>query len=304
MQKNNDISKNNANKAFIWIKNFRNILYLLGILCIPGIFVIGGIVTSRGKLNSFEFYLLSVFLVLVSGLLAYFPGQKEHEEQAKRRFKGEAEKALRRIIVISDSAGRIFQNVQEKLDEFTDSSEVKTKKSNELIYEYFYGIGTQMQHLIVNIDASVEDWRDILPEELRMIHERRKKYVEANTRAIQEIKKYREELRKYKKDDSETKEIVGDFKSEFALKIGELQAEIEKIRYQYPSISGYGTTIPLVTGTPMYDWEKIHIDPTKFNWPIIESSEKEVSELQEHGLPLEEKPKKKSGRKSKKKSEE
>lgn len=255
MKKNNAISRNTNTKLPVWVKDIsiRNMFLILGILYVVGIVVYSAIVASRRSLTSLEVVFLTVLGILVSTLISYFSGQKALRDEVTKGLRGEAEKALRRIIVISQSAGRIFQNVKVKMEDFANLSETKTKKSNELIYQYFYELANQIEDLIANIDASVEDWRDILPEKVGILDEQKRKIAEANERAIQErnelIKKYQKELEKYKKDDSKIKEIKEDLREELALKLGEFQAEIAKIKSQYAPISlGFGTAAPYVSG--------------------------------------------------------
>ena len=121
------------------------VLLILGTSFVIGIVVYSGIVATYRDLSSLEYVFLAVLGILVSAFISYFLGKKSLREEAQKGLEGEAKKALRRITVISQSAVRIYRNVQEKLDVFTSSSETKSKISNELVHEYFYGIGNQMK---------------------------------------------------------------------------------------------------------------------------------------------------------------
>lgn len=215
----------------------KNIFLILGISFVVAIFVLGGQVASRRSLTPFEFYLLSGFAILVSGLISFFGGQKVIRDEVKNSLKGEAQKALRRIIVISESTRRISENVQQKLNRLRVSSEVKTEKSNELILEYFDGIGNQIKDLMTNIKASVEDWRDILPEEFKKKDEQNKKLVEASEKAIQEKdaieRKYKTELKKYKEDETKREALIKALRGELDSTVEKYQVEIAKIKSEY-----------------------------------------------------------------------
>lgn len=265
-----------------------NILLILGTSFVIAIVLYSGIVATYRDLNSLEYVFLAVLGILVSAFISYFLGKKSLREEAKKGLEGEAKKALRRITVISESAVRIYRNVQEKLDVFTSASEAKSKISNELVHEYFYGIANQMKDLTTNIGASVEDWRDILPEEFKKLDEQNKKLAEAYEKAIQEKdeikRRYQQDLKEQKKDKAEREALVRALRGELASTHEKYQAEIEKIKSEYASISGYGTTAPrlseLITLSDRVKLYALPLKPSDF--------------LDDKGTVLQDKPKEKS----------
>jgi len=110
---------------------------------------------------------------------------------------------------------------------------------------------------MANIEASVEDWRDILPDEFKKLDEQNRKFAEAYERAIQEKneieRKYQEDLKIYKEDRKKREAAIRALRGELGRTHGKYKAEIARIKSEYAPISGYGTTTPSVSGSSLSD---------------------------------------------------
>jgi hypothetical protein len=164
------------------------ITLLFTLLFIGGLFYWPIKIQRSGKLTDLDQFLFQLFLVGLSGAFSWSLAKRKEEETVLEKQRSLARSAARRIRDITTSAGRLLNEVESCKAELNTHSEwfqldiVRTR----LIIELFDGLARQIIETQSNIAASVEDWRDILPEEFARKEEAEKEILKAQERALHE----------------------------------------------------------------------------------------------------------------------
>lgn len=142
-----------------------DILILIGSIFILLIFFY---IASKDQLDKSDALLLNLISIIVTGLVSVFIGRYFSTQEAFKRLEGEATKALRRILRIKDAV------INLKLNCARIAQGIRTDFKNDeqkILLEYVTGLHNQLTDLVNNVDSSIDDWGDMLPDKVRAIKE-------------------------------------------------------------------------------------------------------------------------------------
>jgi len=274
-----------------WYKSYSNVLCLIGILIIICIFYF---LMNKDTLNSSDSILLTLISVIITSLISFYLGRHFSYDEGVKRLEGEATKALRRIIRIQQSAVRLKANCNRISDEIIYNLNVDSEQL--LLLEYVQGISNGLDDLLGNIESSIDDWGDMLPDKVNEL----KKADSVQLINVDEVQKELRSLRdeyKGKIEESEgdtKKELREEWKQKHQELLSELKKDIAQIRAEasphispvdlldsFPSsgtaraslsLSGYGSIPP--SFTPGVSHIEIKSDPKEYISSAVEKKPK------------------------------
>lgn len=113
------------------------------------------------ELSSLENIMFQIFLLVPALVGSYIIGKKTSQTAAYEKFKLHARPAFRRILYLYYGLSRLAQAVEEEIQVSKDSGFLGKFKAT--ITEQFF-----------TVDGALEDWRDIVPEDVEEIEQRLK----------------------------------------------------------------------------------------------------------------------------------
>jgi hypothetical protein len=193
--------------------------------------------------------MLTLIGIYASAQVSYILGKKGSFGEAQERIKGEANKALRRIIGVRQSALRLRENV----DRITSTVSANDREIGgaELVLEYFGGIYRQLSDLLENVNSSIEDWRDIVPEQVKGLREAEAKQYELFEKKLLDLEGVRADYEsRIHEGDEKLKAIVEEEVRKKTLEIeAKYRAELARLKISTPlyslptGVSSFETTL-------------------------------------------------------------
>lgn len=144
--------------------------------------LIGLIFKLYGKqLTQVENYLITIIITLLSIFISWYVSKRSVRFEVMEGFKGETGKAYRRSKIAVQKIGAVIDIVMSRLGVYKQGIESGNK---EAILEVFRNISGQLVGLKSDMEASMSDWEDIIPE-----------YIKKDKDLIREIEKIKEQAR-------------------------------------------------------------------------------------------------------------
>jgi hypothetical protein len=131
-------------------------------------------VTGKAKPTGLENGLLQFIFFASSVAVALLLGYLSAKEQAKEIVRPHGRKAVRRIVTLGTqirSLGSVIQVERERLAHQAQAGKGLEAYEVEKTLEV---LSTQLEGQLRTIDDSIEDWRDVVPEEVSALEERAK----------------------------------------------------------------------------------------------------------------------------------
>jgi len=224
-------------------------------LCVMGAIVVVGIFVylfSTEKLGAIHSILLNFASLVITCAISIYLGKHFTAQEAYKRMEGEATKALRRIMRIKDATIRLQENCRRMITEVTHDFSGNEKK---LLNEYFNGIHNQLADILGNVDSSIDDWGDMLPDKVRSIKEAENESLKIILKKQEQFEElfneYKNKLETAGKEQREGLERELDKKASNLKR--ELETEITQKRLEYPFSgmlsSGATITVPATSGS-------------------------------------------------------
>ena len=213
-----------------WYKSLPVVLCLIGTVIVIGIFIY---LWTRKTLSVNDSVLLNIITVVISVGISLYLGRYFSYEQARKRIEGEATKALRRIVRIKESTLRLQESCVRMMSKIDEDYEGMGEQ--KLLLEYFQGIHAQLSDLKGNVVSSIEDWGDMLPEEVQGLKRVETEELELLEQKLDEVNKVIEEAAtQLNGAEGMQKELIEEalenkfqhLESEFSRKIDQMRKEL------------------------------------------------------------------------------
>ncbi len=201
-------------------------------------------ITSGRALTPLEQTLFQGILIILTFLFSWILAKRKEEENVLAKQKALAKSAARRIVGIARSVARLGDLLSKANREVSDKSGLYRmgRHPKALLLEKLSSFGTQLVELKDNVEGSIGDWRDILPEEFEKVEEIHRTSVEAQEDMRAELRKFREEIEQKGEKESKKRE-------ELDQKIVELAKKYdERIDRKWLELKPFGTST--ITHTP------------------------------------------------------
>ena len=143
------------------LKNKNWILASLLILSSLGVAIFFIIIAAERTLTQLENVLLQIIILALGLLGSFLFGQISAKNIAKDIIKPHARSAFRRLLSLFNSLSRLATTI-----EYAKSTDIISQKENAAILDKLSAIVTEQ---IATADDALEDWKDIVPEEVEQI---------------------------------------------------------------------------------------------------------------------------------------
>lgn len=163
---------------------------------------------QTGELTLVEQILIQFFLTFIGVVFAWLVAKRDEEGNILSKQKALAKSAVRRILGISRSAARHRNLLRTAVSEVSDESGLyrMSKAPKALFLEKLSLFEQQLAELRDNIDDSIGDWRDILPEEFEKVQEFNRTVSEAQEEMSEQLEKVRVEIEQKGEEESKKRE--------------------------------------------------------------------------------------------------
>lgn len=131
---------------------------------------------SKREISSLENVFFQIFILATSLSGSYLLGKKISEASAFEAIKPYARSAFRRVLSLYYGLSRLAKDV---------GHEIRIKNNNSLLEKFQATIEEQLY----TADDALEDWRDIVPEDVEEIQQRVKEKIEQRIKEKNLIKK-------------------------------------------------------------------------------------------------------------------
>ena len=190
--------KKEKEEQIAWYKSLPQTLCLIGVVVL--FLILAFVSFKETPMSPSDSILLVIIGIIASAGISFYLTKHFSYGEALKRVEGEAIKALRRIVSIKESTLRLQANCSRISDVISLDFDGDEKK---LLLEYFHGIRYQLADLHRNVNSSIDDWRDYLPDKVGKLIEAEKKQYEIIQVMEQKLIKLQED---YKKDLETAKE--------------------------------------------------------------------------------------------------
>ncbi len=166
---------------------------------------------QKAELTLTEQILIQFSLVFLGAILAWLVAKRDEERNILSKQKALAKSAVRRILGISRSAARHRNLLRGAVREVSDESGLyrMSKAQKALLLEKLSLFEQQLAELRDNIEDSIGDWRDILPEEFEKVQEFNRTVSEAQEEMREQLEKVKGEIdRKGEEESKKREELV------------------------------------------------------------------------------------------------
>jgi len=126
--------------------------------------------TLLGKLTAFELIMSQLFISGAGIYVSFIRGEQSAQEAANDIIKPHARSAFRRILVLYNRLFALAQEVEKTRIENKDNQKLESELDK---------IRFILQDQIQTIDSSLEDWRDIVPDEVAEAEENLENRIES-----------------------------------------------------------------------------------------------------------------------------
>jgi hypothetical protein len=223
-----------------------DILILIGSIFVLLILIY---IMIKAQLDKSDALLLNFISVVITCLVSVFIGRYFSVEEAFKRLEGEATKALRRILRIKDATinlklncVRIAQGIRNHFDD----------DEQKILLEYINGLNNQLTDLLNNVDSSIDDWGDMLPDKVRIIKESENELFRIVMKKHEELGElYNEYEKKLQQAGQDQRDLIQEELDDKAKNIKkEFDAEIakKKMEFKFEPISVTAATSPSSPG--------------------------------------------------------
>ena len=203
------------------------------ILAIVVLFLFRLHITVQRSLTPFEETVSDLFLVFLTFAFTWLLAKRDEDLNVLAKQKALARSALRRITGIGESAARLVNNLSQARRELASAPLWREldQPRRRLLLEILNGLGRQLVEMRGTIDASAEDWGEILPEELAKIKRAQEQILQQEQHAFEavasEVRRLQELVRDGQLKANELKHLV---EERTATIEGKTRLEIERIR--------------------------------------------------------------------------
>ncbi len=163
---------------------------------------------QTGELTLIEQILIQFSLTFLGAVFAWLVAKRAEERNILSKQKALAKSAVRRILGISRTAARHRDLLRTAVSEVSDESGLyrMSKAQKALLLEKLSLFEQQLAELRDNIDDSIGDWRDILPEEFEKVQEFNRTVSEAQEEMSEQLEKVRAEIEQKGEEESKKRE--------------------------------------------------------------------------------------------------
>ena len=188
---------------------------------------------QTGKLTLTEQILIQFFLTFLGALFAWLVAKRDEEGNILSKQKALAKSAVRRILGISRTAMRHRNLLRRAVREVSDESGLyrMSKAQKALLLEKLSLFEQQLAELRDNIEDSIGDWRDILPEEFEKVQEFNRTVSEAQEEMSEQLEKVRAEIEQKGEEESKKREEldnkIAESLKKFDKRLGQKWSELQ-----------------------------------------------------------------------------
>lgn len=136
------------------------------------------IITDKAEPSGLENGLLQFIFFAVGTCIAIFLGYISAKEQAKEIVRPHGRKAVRRIVTLGTQVRSLGSVLQVERERFSHQAEAGGKLEAYEVEKTLEILASQLEGQLRTIEDSIEDWRDVVPEEVSALEERPNKGAE------------------------------------------------------------------------------------------------------------------------------
>jgi tetratricopeptide (TPR) repeat protein len=174
-------------------QSFRGSLIIAILAGLLGLFLLGYFIYRSGQseaLTQLEVTLFSILTLILELGAGFFLGDLTTRDRAREEYQPFVRSALRRTYGLAEGIGRAQDSVRESVRRMATRKGLDPTASNQLWGEIMNLIYLQLNEVLRQTEASIEDWREMGPEEIQRLQESQ----QAKQRRIQEITERLQEL--------------------------------------------------------------------------------------------------------------